>query len=84
MPLETVTLDSDAYEMLRRQRRAGETSRDAVQRLSGRQPSILDLPGIGRGCWRQTSRESEPYSPPDDDGTGRRSTDSFDRAGDQL
>ena len=46
MSAKTVALDHDAYEVLRRQRRAGETFSDAVKRLSGGRRSILDYAGI--------------------------------------
>jgi predicted CopG family antitoxin len=43
---KTVALDPEAYDMLRRQRRSGETFSDAVKRLSGKRRSILDFAGI--------------------------------------
>jgi predicted CopG family antitoxin len=46
MSAKTVALDPEAYDMLRRQRRSGETFSDAVKRLSGRRRSILDFAGI--------------------------------------
>ena len=46
MTAKTVALDPEAYAMLRRQRRSGETFSDAVRRLSGRRRSILDFAGI--------------------------------------
>jgi predicted CopG family antitoxin len=46
MSAKTVALDDEAYEMLRRQRRAGETFSEAVKRLSGRRRSILTYAGI--------------------------------------
>ena len=46
MSAKTVALDPEVYEMLRRQRRSGETFSDAVRRLSGRRRSILDFAGI--------------------------------------
>ena len=45
MAAKTVALDPEAYEMLRRQRRAGETFSEAVKRLSGRRRSIVDFAG---------------------------------------
>lgn len=52
MVAKTVALDPDAYEMLRRQRRSGETFSDAVKRLSGPRRSILDFAGV----WRDIPR----------------------------
>ena len=46
MSAKTVALDPEAYDMLRRHRRAGETFSDAVRRLNGRRRSILDFAGI--------------------------------------
>ncbi len=46
MSAKTVALDTEAYEMLRRQRRTGETFSEAVKRLSGRRRSILAYAGI--------------------------------------
>jgi predicted CopG family antitoxin len=46
MSAKTVALDPEAYEMLRRNRRSGETFSDAVKRLSGRRRSILDFAGM--------------------------------------
>lgn len=46
MSAKTVALDREAYEMLRRHRRPGETFSDAVKRLSGRRPSVLEYSGI--------------------------------------
>lgn len=46
MSAKTVALDEEAYAMLRRQRRSGETFSEAVKRLSGRRRSILDYAGI--------------------------------------
>jgi predicted CopG family antitoxin len=46
MSAKTVALDPDAYAVLRRHRRTGETFSDAVRRLSGRQRSLLDFAGI--------------------------------------
>ena len=53
MSAKTVALDPEAYEMLRRQRRSGETFSDAVKRLSGRRRSILDFAGI----WKDIPNE---------------------------
>jgi predicted CopG family antitoxin len=53
MAAKTVALDPEAYEMLRRQRRAGETFSDAVKRLSGRRRSLLDFAGI----WKEIPSE---------------------------
>jgi predicted CopG family antitoxin len=50
---KTVALDPEAYDMLRRQRRAGETFSDAVRRLNGRRRSILDFAGI----WKDIPEE---------------------------
>lgn len=52
MAAKTVALDSEAYEMLRRQRRSGETFSEAVKRLAGPRRSILDFAGI----WRDIPR----------------------------
>ena len=46
MSAKTVALDPEAYEMLRRNRRPGETFSDAVKRLSGGRRSILEYAGI--------------------------------------
>lgn len=46
MSTKTVALDPEAYELLRKQRRAGETFSETVKRLSGRRRSILDFAGI--------------------------------------
>jgi predicted CopG family antitoxin len=46
MSAKTVALDPEAYEMLRRNRRSGETFSDAVKRLAGRRRSILDFAGM--------------------------------------
>jgi predicted CopG family antitoxin len=48
---KTVALDPEAYDMLRRHRRAGETFSDAVRRLNGRRRSILEFAGI----WKDVS-----------------------------
>jgi predicted CopG family antitoxin len=53
MSAKTVALDPEAYEMLRRQRRAGETFSEAVKRLSGPSRSILDY----AGCWKDMPSE---------------------------
>lgn len=45
MSAKTVALDPEAYELLRRQKRAGETFSGAVKRLSGRRRSILEFAG---------------------------------------
>lgn len=45
MSAKTVALDSEAYELLRRQKRSGETFSEAVKRLSGRRRSILEFAG---------------------------------------
>ncbi|MFY9716489.1 MAG: antitoxin VapB family protein [Thermoplasmata archaeon] len=49
MSAKTVALEVEAYEMLRRQRRPGETFSEAVKRLSGRRRSILTFAGIWTG-----------------------------------
>jgi predicted CopG family antitoxin len=46
MSTKTVALDPEAYEMLRRQRRPGETFSEAVKRLSGRRRPLLAFAGI--------------------------------------
>ncbi|HXY47309.1 MAG TPA: antitoxin VapB family protein [Thermoplasmata archaeon] len=46
MSAKTVALDPEAYELLRRNRRSGETFSDAVKRLSGGRRSILEYAGI--------------------------------------
>ncbi|MCI4350166.1 MAG: antitoxin VapB family protein [Thermoplasmata archaeon] len=46
MAAKTVALDHEAYEMLRRHRRAGETFSAAVKRLTGGRQSILEYAGI--------------------------------------
>ena len=46
MSVKTVALDPEAYEMLRRHRRAGETFSDAVKRLSTKRTSLLEYSGI--------------------------------------
>jgi predicted CopG family antitoxin len=43
---KTVALDVEAYEMLRRQRRTGETFSETVKRLSGKRRSILAFAGV--------------------------------------
>jgi predicted CopG family antitoxin len=53
MSVRTVALDDEAYEMLRRQRRAGETFSEAVKRLSGRRRSILTF----AGSWKDIPAE---------------------------
>jgi predicted CopG family antitoxin len=53
MSAKTVALDMEAYEMLRRQRRDGETFSEAVKRLSGRRRSILAFAGI----WKEMPAE---------------------------
>ena len=53
MSAKTVALDSEAYEMLRRHRRNGETFSEAVKRLSGRRRSILEF----AGSWRDMPPE---------------------------
>lgn len=53
MSAKTVALDPESYDMLRRQRRAGETFSDAVRRLNGRRRSILDFAGI----WKDIPEE---------------------------
>jgi predicted CopG family antitoxin len=46
MSAKTVALDVEAYEMLRRQRRTGETFSETVKRLSGKRRSILAFAGV--------------------------------------
>ncbi len=46
MAAKTVALDPEAYEMLRKHRRSGETFSEAVKRLSGGRRSILEYSGI--------------------------------------
>ena len=46
MSAKTVALDPEAYALLRRQRREGETFSEAVKRLSGKRRSILEYAGI--------------------------------------
>ena len=53
MSAKTVALDPEAYEMLRRHRRAGETFSKTVKRLSGPRRSILDY----AGCWKDLPSE---------------------------
>jgi predicted CopG family antitoxin len=53
MSAKTVALDPDAYAVLRRHRRTGETFSDAVRRLNGRQPSLLEFAGI----WKDLPQE---------------------------
>lgn len=54
MAAKTVALDAEAYELLRRQKREGETFSQTVKRLAGPQRSILDFAGF----WKDRSPES--------------------------
>ncbi|MFQ5837153.1 MAG: antitoxin VapB family protein [Thermoplasmata archaeon] len=42
---KTIALDLEAYELLRRQKREGESFSDTVKRLSQKRRSILDFAG---------------------------------------
>lgn len=53
MASKTVALDSEAYDLLRRHRRSGETFSEAVKRLAGRRKSILAYAGM----WSQIPEE---------------------------
>jgi predicted CopG family antitoxin len=53
MSVKTVALDPEAYEMLRRQKRPGETFSETVRRLTGKRRSILDFVGI----WKDWPKE---------------------------
>jgi predicted nucleic acid-binding protein/predicted CopG family antitoxin len=46
MPSKTVALDSEAYELLKRQRRAGETFSDTVKRLARPRRPITSFGGM--------------------------------------
>lgn len=50
---KTIALDLEAYELLRRQKREGESFSDAVKRLSQRRRSILDF----AGAWKDMPAE---------------------------
>ena len=45
MPSKTISVADDAYELLRKSKRPGESFSDVIRRLSGRR-SLLDLVGI--------------------------------------
>ncbi len=50
---KTIALDLEAYELLRRQRREGESFSDAVKRLSHKRRSILDF----AGAWKDMPKK---------------------------
>lgn len=46
MDVKTVALDRDAYELLRRRKRKGESFSDVVKRIAGTRRPITDLAGL--------------------------------------
>jgi len=66
METKTVALDLEAYAILREARHEGESFSDAVKKLAGKRPSIMDLAGawsdVPAGAWekmRGRRREAE-------------------------
>lgn len=66
METKTVALDPEAYAILRRARHEGESFSDAVKKLAGKKPSMMDLAGawsdVPAGSWeamRGRRRETE-------------------------
>lgn len=53
MTVKTVALSPEAYEMLRRQKREGETFDDVVRRLTGKRKTLAEFIGI----WKDVPEE---------------------------
>jgi predicted CopG family antitoxin len=65
MATKTVALDpeAEAYDLLRRHRRAGETFSDAVRRLGGRRRSLLQFAGIRKDLPEEEFERIRTYVP---------------------
>lgn len=57
METKTVALDREAYELLRKRKKTGESFSDVVKRMAGPRRPLTDFAGIWKGIPREEFRK---------------------------